>query len=161
MNVTAIPRRSFQFKALIIFLLLTLGIGVVGRIAGGTAGYNDLIKPPLTPPDKVASFIWTVLYIIIGIAAYLVWNMNDIDGGRVLRLYLLQLVFSSLWMFFFMRLRWRLFSFFWILFLIALISLVLTGFKYIRKSAYLMMIPYFLWNIFLAYLNLGFYLLNR
>jgi len=162
MNATVIPKRTFQVKAFIFFVMLTLGIGVFGLIlGGGIPNGNELARPPLTPSNKAFFVISLALYMVIGIAAYLVWNMNDIDGGRVLRLYLFQLVLSALWMFFLFRLGWRLFSFFWMLFLIAVISLVVTGFKYIRTSAYLLMIPYIFWKVFLAYLNLGFYLINR
>lgn len=162
MNATVIPKRTFQVRGFIFFIMLTLGIGILGLIlGGGMPDVNELARPPLTPSSKAFFVIHLVLYMVIGIAAYLVWNMNDIDGGRVLRLYLLKLVLSALWMLFFFRLGWRLFSFFWMLFLIAVISLVVTGFKYIRKSAYLLMIPYIIWAGFLAYLNLGFYLLNR
>ena len=45
--------------------------------------------------------------------------------------------------------------------LIALVSLVMAGFRYIRKTAYWLILPYFIWLIYAAYLNLGFYLLNR
>ena len=57
--------------------------------------------------------------------------------------------------------QWRLFSFFWLLLLVALITLTMAGFRYLRKSAYWLMIPYLLWTLFAAYLNLGYYLLNN
>lgn len=161
MSVTALPKRSFQLKALLFFTLLTLGVGFLGGLIGGASGFEELHKPPLTPPAAVFPVVWTILYFMMGAAAYLVWNANDIDGGRVLRLYLLQLLFNALWPLFFFRLQWRMFAFFWLLILIALVSLVLTGFKYIRKLAYRLMLPYFFWLFFAAYLNLGFYLLNR
>ena len=155
-----VPGRSFQIRAFMFFVLLTLGAGVFVWVLGGISGYGDVAKPPLALPGKVFVLAWIVLHALIGVAAYLVWNANDIDGGRVLRLYLVQLALGSLWLFFFLRLKWRLFSFFWALLLLAVASLVMTGFKYIRKPAYLLTIPYFAWNIYLAYLNLGVYLLN-
>jgi len=160
-NAVTLPKRTFHYKALIFFLALTLGAGFLGGLMGGISGFNNLVKPVLTPPAAVFPVVWTVLYILMGTAAYLVWNSNDIDGGRVLRLYLLQLLFNMLWPLFFFRLNWRLFSFFWLLILLALVSLVITGFKYIKKSAYLLMLPYFIWLVFAAYLNFGFYLLNK
>lgn len=161
MNVTALPRRTFHFKALAFFVLLTIGMGFLGGLLGGSSGFEKLKMPLFTPSSATFTIVWAVLYTMMGIAAYLVWNANDIDSGRVLRLYLLQLLFNSLWPIFFFRLQWRLFGFFWLLVLIALVSLVLIGFKYIRKLAYWLMIPYIIWLIFAAYLNLGFYLLNR
>ena len=161
MNANAIPRRTFQLRPLIFFILITLGVGLFGGLLGGMVGYDVLTKPPLTPSASTFSAVWTVLYIMTGIAAYMVYNANDIDSGRVLRLYLLQLLFNALWPLLFFRFGWRLFSFFWMLILILLVSLVLAGFKDIRKSAYWLMIPYFLWLLFITYVNLGFYLLNR
>lgn len=78
-------------------------------------------------------------------AAYLVFNTDDIDRGAPLRMYLLQLLVNVLWPVFFFRLEWRLFSFFWLLLLIALVTLTMTGFKYIRPAAYYLMLPYLLW----------------
>ena len=69
--------------------------------------------------------------------------------------------FNALWPIIFFRLKWRLFAFFWLVTLIALVSLVMAGFRYIRKTAYWLILPYFIWLIYAAYLNLGFYLLNR
>ena len=63
-------------------------------------------------------------------------------------MYLLQLLVNVLWPVFFFRLEWRLFSFFWLLLLIALVTLTMTGFKYIRPAAYYLMLPYLLWCLF-------------
>ncbi|MDD2418280.1 MAG: tryptophan-rich sensory protein [Oscillospiraceae bacterium] len=161
MNSTVLPRRYFQFKALLFFTLLTLGVGLFGGLVGGASRFDELEKPPLTCSTSIFPFVWTILYIFMGVSAYLVWNANDIDGGRVLRLYFVQMLFNFLWPLIFFRLQWRLVAFFWLIILIALVSLILTGFKYIRKIAYWLTIPYFFWLIYLAYLNLGFYLLNR
>jgi tryptophan-rich sensory protein len=97
----------------------------------------------------------------MGIAAFIIYNANDIDSGKLLRIYLLQLFFNALWPIIFFRLKWQLFAFFWLVTLIALVSLVMAGFRYIRKTAYWLILPYFIWLIYAAYLNLGFYLLNR
>ena len=82
-------------------------------------------------------------------------------GHQVLaRTYFLQLLVNILWPLFFFRLQWRLFAFFWLLLLLALLSLTMAGFRYIRKSSYWLLVPYFLWVLFAGYLNLGNYLLN-
>lgn len=96
----------------------------------------------------------------MGIAAYLVWSSGDLDRGASLRMYILQLLVNVLWPLFFFRLQWRLFAFFWLLLLLAALSLTMAGFRYIRKSAYWLLVPYFLWVLFAGYLNLGIYLLN-
>ena len=156
-----VSKRKFDFRAFAFFEILTLGAGLLSGFVSGTAGVERLIKPPLTPPAFVFPLVWTVLYALMAFAAYLVFNTDDIDRGAPLRMYLLQLLVNVLWPVFFFRLEWRLFSFFWLLLLIALVTLTMTGFKYIRPAAYYLMLPYLLWCLFAAYLNLAFYLLNR
>ncbi|HIW73016.1 MAG TPA: tryptophan-rich sensory protein [Firmicutes bacterium] len=153
-------RNPFELRAFLFFEALTLAAGAVGGLLGGISGFGSLVKPPLTPPAIVFPVVWTILYLMMGFAAYLVWNANDVDGGRVLRMFLLQLLVNMLWPFFFFRLGWRLFAFFWLLLLIALVTLTMSGFRYISRPAFYLMIPYLLWTLFAAYLNLGFYLLN-
>ena len=153
-------RNPFTLRAFLFFEALTLIAGAAGGLLGGIQGFDSLIQPPLTPPAIAFPIVWTILYLMMGFAAYLVWNENDVDGGRVLRMYLLQLVVNILWPFFFFRLGWRLFAFFWLLLLIALVTLTMSGFRYISKPAFYLLVPYFLWVLFAAYLNLGFYLLN-
>lgn len=161
MSTATTRKRAFDIKAFLFFEGLTLVFGMLGGFLGGTSGFEGLTKPPLTPPAWVFPVVWTVLYLLMGLAAYLVWNSDDVDRAPPLRMYLLQLLVNSLWTFFFFRLQWRFFAFFWLLLLIALVTLTMTGFKYIRKAAYRLMLPYFFWLLFAAYLNLGFYLLNK
>lgn len=161
MEITALPKRTFHLKALLFFVALTLGAGFFGALLGGFSGFGELVKPPLTLHIITSPSFWSVLFIASGIAAYLVWNINDIDGPRVLRLYLLQLLLGALWPLIFFRLKMRLVAFFLLLSIIAIASLVLTGFRYIRKSAYRLMLPYFISLVYTAYLNIGFFLLNN
>lgn len=157
----AVIKQKFDFRAFAFFEILTLGAGLLSGFLSGTSGFDQLIKPPLTPPAFVFPLVWTALYALMAFAAYLVYNTDDIDRGAPLRMYLLQLLVNVLWPVFFFRLEWRLFSFFWLLLLIALVTLTMTGFKHIRPTAYYLMIPYLLWCLYAAYLNLAFYLLNR
>jgi tryptophan-rich sensory protein len=159
---TAVNRRPrFDVKAFLFFEVFTLFFGFLGGILGGTRGFDTLKMTPLTPPAFVFPIVWFILYILMGYAAYLIWISNDIDRAPVLRLYILQLMVNSLWSLIFFRLEWRLFAFFWLLFLIILVSLTMTGFRFIYKPAYTLLIPYLLWLLFSGYLNLGAYLLNK
>ena len=132
----------------------------MGVLLFGTSGFDSLNRPPLTPPTFLFPIIWSILYLLMGLGAYLVWTADDIDSVKVLRLYLLQLLVNVFRSLFFFRLHWRLFAFFWTVFLIALVTLVMAGFKYIHRIAYYLMLPYLFWLLFTAYLNLGFYLVN-
>ena len=153
-------KRHFDLRAFLVFQGLTFGIALISSLLGGISGFNGLKEPPLTPPAIVFPIVWSILYFLMATAAYLVWNSGDVDTGPSLRLYLVQLIVNGLWTLFFFRLEWRLFAFFWLLFLIALVTLTMAGFRYIRRSAFWLLIPYLLWCLFAAYLNLGFYLLN-
>ena len=149
-----------------VYLAWIAGTEAVGALSGwltrgGAERYARLIvKPPLSPPGWVFPVVWSVLYLLMGIGAYLVYHSGDLDRGPPLRMYLLQLLVNLLWPFFFFRLEWRLFAFFWLLLLIALVTLTMAGFKHICPAAYRLLIPYLLWTLFAAYLNLAFYLLN-
>ena len=155
-----VRRRAFDLKAFLFFEGVTLLLGMLGGFLGGTSAFETLRKPPLTPPAIVFPIVWTILYLLMGFAAYLVWNTDDIARAPPLRMYFLQLVVNVLWPVIFFRLQWRLFAFFWLLLLLALLSLTMAGFRYIRKSSYWLLVPYFLWVLFAGYLNLGIYLLN-
>lgn len=150
-----------QLSALLILVALTLGLGFLGGLLGGSAGYELLEAPPLAPPAVVFPIVWTVLYVLMGISAYLVWSSGDTGRGQALVWYLLQLLINSLWPLLFFRLHLRLPAFFWILLLIAVFSLTLSRFRAISETAYFFLLPTLPWLLFAAYLNLGFYLLNR
>lgn len=132
-------KRKFDFRAFAFFEIITLGAGLASGFLSGISGFDGLTKPPLTPPAFVFPLVWTILYALMAFAAYLVYNTDDLDRGAPLRMYLLQLLVNVLWPVFFFRLEWRLFSFFWLLLLIALITLTMVGFRSIRPAAYYLM----------------------
>jgi tryptophan-rich sensory protein len=152
--------KTIDWKALLFFLGYTLLLGGLGALLGGGMDLDMLQKPPLTPPAWIFPVAWTILYTLMAIAAYLVYNSKDVDRGAPLRLYLLQVIVNILWPLFFFRLEWRLFAFVWILVLIALVVLMAVGFRPISRTAFRLLIAYILWLIFAASLNLGFYVLN-
>lgn len=147
------------------FIGFTLAFGFIGAwlggfIGGSTALYKSLVQPPLAPPAILFPIIWPILYILMAVAAYLAWAANSAERSVALRWYVIQLVINALWPLLFFRLGWFLIAFFWLLLLIAAVSLTMVGFRYLSKAAYRLMIPYLLWLLFAAYLNLGVYLLN-
>lgn len=160
MTLSTVNLRRLHLPALLGFLALTLGIGFLGGFLGGSGGYEELTAPPLAPSGIVFPIVWVILYVLMGIAAYLVWKADELERGRALTWYLVQLIIGALWPIVFFRFGWRLFGFFWILLLIAVFSITLTGFRFLSKPAFRLMLPTLFWLIFAAYLNLGFYLLN-
>ena len=153
-------REAFSLPVLLGFVLGTLALGGLGALLGNTDTYQHIVKPPLSPPAWLFPVAWSILYVLMGIAAYLVWQASATERSGALRLYLAQLVVNVLWPLFFFRLEWRLFAFFWLLLLVALVSLTMVGFRSLSKPAFRLLVPYLLWLVFAGYLNLGTYFLN-
>lgn len=160
--VSSSKMSSFSLRALLVWVGGTLVAGfVAGLLGGDVSSYTQLQAPPLAPPSWLFFPVWVVLYLAMGTAAYLVSRSGDIDRGGALRLYVWQLAVNVLWPLFYFRLEWRLFAFFWILLLIALVALTINAFCRHNRTAGWLMIPYLLWLLFAAYLNLGYWILNR
>ena len=133
--------------------------GIVGLLISSSIDYNNLQKPPLSPPSVVFPIVWTILYILMGIS-YGILESKGLTDKKVDRIYYLQLAVNALWSIFFFLFKWRLFSFIWIIFLAVLVIIMIIRFYNKNKVAGLLQIPYLLWVIFASYLNFGVYILN-
>ena len=151
-------------KRLVICLAIPL---VVGGAAGlltmnSMEAFEALNQPPLSPPGWLFPVVWTVLYVLMGIASYLA-SVSDAphkEKARALWTYGIQLAFNFLWPIAFFNLKWYLFAFLWLVILWILILITALRFGRIRKPAGYLLVPYLLWVAFAGYLNLGIYLLN-
>lgn len=125
--------------------------------------FETLNQPPLSPPGWLFPVVWTILYVLMGIASYLIIQ-SDADSDKIasaMTVYIWQLVVNFLWPTFFFNFGWYLFAFLWILLLWLLVLITTIRFYGISKVAGLLMIPYLLWTTFATYLNLGVWWLNR
>lgn len=151
-------------KLLAICLIIPLAVGGLAALltGGGMDIFETLSKPPLSPPGWLFPVAWTILYILMGVASYLVIVSGDeqMAVGRAIRLYGIQLAFNFLWPVFFFSLKMYLFAFIWLVVLWLLILVTTVQFFRIRKTAAWLMVPYLLWVAFAGYLNMGIYLLN-
>lgn len=134
--------------------------GIVGLIISKSLDYNLLQKPPLSPPSIVFPIMWTILYILMGIS-YGILDSRGLNDKSVKLIYYVQLFVNALWSIFFFTLKWRLFSFLWILLLDVLVFVMIVEFYKKSKVLGLLQIPYILWCLFASYLNFAIYLLNR
>lgn len=134
--------------------------GIVGLIISMFMDYNELNKPPLSPPGFIFGIVWTILYILMGISYGILDYKNLIDTNTK-NIYYLQLFVNLLWPIAFFVFKWRLFAFIWLLLLVALIIKMIIKFYRRDKIAAYLQIPYLLWSIFASYLNIGVYLLNN
>ena len=122
--------------------------------------FNTLNKPPLSPPGWLFPIVWTLLYILMGIASYLVLT-SEKNSTNALTVYGIQLAFNFFWSIIFFNLNLYLFAFIWLVVLWILILITTVSFYRISKPAGYLMIPYLLWVTFAGYLNLAIYLLNK
>ena len=149
-------------------LLLCIAIPVLtGSLSGFlTRGsmqvFRQLNKPPLSPPGAVFPIVWTILYILMGIASYLVFSSGAGQGDirNALSVYGLQLAVNFFWPLFFFNLGWYFFSFVWLVLLWLLILITIRLFYHISSPAAYLLLPYLLWVTFAGYLNLGIAILN-
>ena len=155
--------KNLNVKQLAVSLLISLGVGILaGILTSDSFGiYNGLIKPPLSPPAWLFPVVWTVLYILMGISAYMVYQSNDDFKYVALAIYAIQLVFNFLWSIIYFNLGNPLFAFVWLVMLWVLIVAMIISFAKVNKISALLQIPYLLWVTFAGYLNLTLYLLNN
>lgn len=151
-------------KSLILNLAIPLAVGGLSALLtrNNMIMFDYVRKPPLSPPAWLFPVVWTVLYILMGLAAYFVRNSNrpKKEVNTALLFYGIQLFFNFFWSIFFFNMEKYLFSFIWLLAMLILI--IVTTFKFFdidRKAGWLML-PYILWVTFAAYLNFGIYMLN-
>lgn len=127
--------------------------------------YRALAHPPGTTPDWLFSPVWTVLYVLMGVSAWLVWCRQDIAPQRTfvaLRLWGWQLLLSAAWTPALFGLRSPVLSLVIVLPLLALIVLTIRTFRRVRgMAAAALLLPYAAWVAYVTYLNVGILVLNH
>lgn len=161
--VMKMKRIAKKYGAYALSVIIALAVGGLSALCsqGKMEEYNRLIQPPLAPPDWVFPAVWTILFILMGISAAMIWKSSSEQRNDALFIYGAQLVVNFLWTIFYFNFGERLLAFFWLLFLLALVLLMYGKFKKILPAAAKLQIPYIIWLIFAAYLNLATYLLNK
>lgn len=156
--------KQIRWKTLILSVLLPLVVGGFSALLtmDGMKDFDSFVKPPLSPPGWLFPIVWTLLYVLMGIASYLVIESgaSQSDKEKALGVYLLQLAFNFFWSIIFFNLGLYYFAFVWLLIMLALIIVTTVRFYRIDKRAGFLMIPYIVWVVFAGYLNLGIAYLN-
>lgn len=149
------------------FFLWIVATELVGLASGWLAGnigaiYQELKKPPFSPPNWIFPVMWGILYAMMAISAYLIQNANAPrqKKNHALILYALQLLVNFSWSIIFFRFQLRGVAMGVIFLLVILVIAMMIMFRGIRKSAVYWNIPYLLWLLFASYLNIGTFLLN-
>lgn len=154
--------KPIRLKGIILYVLLTIGIGVLGAVfAGNVSGsYQTLIKPPLAPSGIIFPIVWNILYLLMGISAYILSTETDVSVPSLLRLYWVQIALNAVWSIIFWRFEWYAIAAILIGILIILGIIFVVRSYPINKVSALLFVPYLLWLLFALYLNIGIAVLN-
>ncbi|HQX43341.1 MAG: tryptophan-rich sensory protein [Saprospiraceae bacterium] len=153
-------------------LILLLLCMVITMLVGATSGlltieginewYPFLLKPFFNPPNYIFGPVWTVLYLVMGISLFLIWDSDATKfRTRALAVFSAQLLLNFLWSFLFFYLRSPLLALIDIMLLWWLISTMISLFVKINKTAGYIQIPYLLWVSFATVLNASIWYLNK
>lgn len=153
---------NIHWKNLITAVAIPLAVGGLSAwiTKDGMKAFETVNQPPLTPPMWLFPVVWSILFVLMGIASYLV-VMQKGEDTKALTLYTVQLIFNFFWSIWFFNLGWYLFAFLWLVALWILIIATTVAFYRISKPAAWLMLPYLVWVAFAGYLNLGVWWLNR
>ncbi len=144
------------------WILLSMLAGVSGGVARPDAWYDGIRKPRWNPPNWVFAPAWTILYVTMGVAAWMVWSRREEAAvGLALGLFVVQLLFNSAWSWIFFRFRRIDLAFYELVAMWLLVLATLLAFWSIRPAAGQLLVPYLLWVTFAGYLNLTLWRLNR
>ncbi len=155
---------KIKWTELLIFIIGTELVGALSSLLSGnfSSFYSELTRPPLSPPGILFPIVWTILYALMGISAYMVYvsDSDEDEKKKALGLYAVQLFVNFMWSIVFFRLEQIGAALAVLILLIILVAMMIVIFRRIRPLAGYLNIPYFLWLIFAAYLNTGILILN-
>lgn len=160
--MNGLPPRQ-QFIGLAAWLAASFVAAAIGAAASVEAGplYAQLLRPSWSPPGWVFGPVWTVLYALMGVAAWLAWRVGGFRTARnALLLFLAQLAVNALWSWLFFGWQLGALAFADILLLWALVAATIAGFWRLRPLAGVLLLPYLLWVSFAAALNYSVWRLN-
>lgn len=158
------PSKPRQVLGLLGWLLAVFAAAAIGGFASASAGefYRELVRPAWAPPGWLFGPVWSLLYALMGLSAWLVWRARGFAGARsALLLFIAQLAANALWTWLFFVWRQGALAFAEILLLWLLIVAVIAGFWRISKLAAALLLPYLAWVSFATALTLATWQLNR
>lgn len=161
MHLSEVICLKIQWKKLFWCIVLPLAVGGLSAFLtrGSMETFQLLNKPVLSSPGWLFPVMWTFLYILMGVASYLVLTSGK-PNRSALTVYAIQLVFNFFWSVIFFNFDAYLFAFVWLVILWILILVTMILFFRISETAGYLLLPYLLWVTFAGYLNLYIYLLN-
>ena len=152
-----------DIAGLIGWLAVTFAASAVGARASIEARsfYGQLVQPAWAPPGWVFGPVWTVLFALMAVAAWLVWRSGGLRGNRIaLALFIVQLALNGLWSWLFFAWHMGALAFAEVVLLWVFILFTLLAFWGVRALAGILLMPYLLWVSFAACLNYALWRLN-
>ena len=150
-----------KYRPIIFQVALALAAGGLATLlSGGQDLYQQLEKPPLSPPPWVFPVVWTILYVLMGVAAGLVAGSGDVHRQKAMFRYYIQLSINVVWPMLFFRFELLTLAAVWLALLVVVVYVTRRWFGSISAAAGVLLLPYLLWCLFALYLNIGFVVLN-
>jgi translocator protein len=143
---------------LAVWIMVSLSAGFIGSRFQPGEWYASLEKPSFNPPGWVFGPVWTALYILMGIAVWMVWKETGFSS--VLYLFIAQLLLNALWSYLFFGINRPDLAFFDIVILWIFILITMVLFWKVRTAAGILFVPYLLWVSFASVLNFTLWRLN-
>jgi translocator protein len=157
--------KPVQIAKLVVAIALPLTVGGIAGMFTTEAipdWYATLNQPSFNPPNWIFGPVWTLLYILMGISIYLIWNLAPGKSRQqAMAVFLVQLLLNFAWsfcFFYFKRIDLALVN---IVLLWGTIVFMLNRFNRLKPMAAYINIPYLLWVTFAAVLNAAYFILNR
>lgn len=147
-----------QALGLLGWLLLAFAAAAIGGFASASAGafYGELVRPSWAPPGWLFGPVWSVLYVLMGISAWLVWRARGFAGAKsALLVFIVQLAANALWTWLFFVWRQGGLAFAEILLLWFLIAATIGLFWRVSRLAAVLLLPYLAWVSFASTLTLS------
>ena len=154
---------SRQIVGLLGWLILCFAAAAVGAVASAQAGafYQQLARPGWAPPGWLFAPVWTVLYVLMSVAAWLVWRVHGFKEGRTaLTLFVVQLGANALWTWLFFVWRQGGVAFAEVIVLWCLIAATAASFRRLNAVAAALLLPYLAWVTFACALTFSTWRLN-
>ena len=153
--------KFFKLASSVILSLLIGGISGIATSGEINGWYMGLNKPTFNPPNWVFGPVWTILYILMGVSFFLIWNLPPSKNiSKAMLIFMTQMTLNFFWSFLFFKFKLMGWAFVEIVILWLLIIWTISLFYKLKKSAGLLNVPYLLWVTFASTLNLAYFLLN-
>ena len=142
-------------KVYIVFIAVTLAVGALAAALtmGSMEDYGNLPKPSFAPPGWLFPIVWTILYVLMAVAAARVWMSGSEYRDKAIILYAVQLTVNFFWTIIFFNFKAYTFAFVWLLLLLALVIAAAVLFAKSDKAAGWLLAPYVIWLVFAQFVE--------